>query len=64
MSEGVKVKVGITIVITRNDIIKMIESCFQRETPEETLKCLHITLKLLLLAVENTLEQIEKHSKR
>jgi len=51
---------SITIVITRSDIIRMIEQCFQRETPEETLRCLHVTLKLLLVAVENTLEQIEK----
>ena len=50
---------AITIVITKDGLIRLIEECYKHEDPLEKLDCLEKLAKLLLKAIENTRKNIK-----
>jgi len=44
----------IRLLITKEDIMKLIEDCFNKQRKCEKLECLEAIAKLILKAVENT----------
>ena len=44
----------IKLLITKEDIIKLVEDCFNKQRKCEKLECLEVVARLILKAVENT----------
>jgi len=48
---------AVTIVITKEDLIQLIEDCYSKKCRKERLDCLEMVAKLILVAVKRTKER-------
>lgn len=50
---------SIAIIITKEDLIQLIEDCYSKKCKKERLDCLETLAKLILRAIERTREEGE-----